>query len=62
MVKNGIVKSLSALLKGITSNHRGDFYCLNCFHSYNIKEKPKNMKNYVMIVIIVLYCFVLNVF
>ena len=28
------VKSLSRLLKGITSNHDGDFYCLNCFHSY----------------------------
>ena len=27
------VKSLSALLKGITSNHKGEFYCLNCFHS-----------------------------
>ena len=25
------VKKLSALIKGITSNHRGDFYCLNCF-------------------------------
>ena len=27
------VKSLSALLKGISSNHVGDFYCLNCFRS-----------------------------
>ena len=27
------VKSLLALLRGITSNHDGDFYCLNCFHS-----------------------------
>ena len=27
------VKSLPALLRGITSNHEGDFYCLNCFHS-----------------------------
>ena len=35
------VKSLSALLKGITSNHKGDFYCLNCFHSYSTKEKLK---------------------
>ena len=30
-----------ALLKGITSNHKGDFYCLNCFHSYSTKEKLK---------------------
>ena len=27
------VKSLSRLLRGIISNHDGDFYCLNCFHS-----------------------------
>ena len=33
------VKSLSVLLKGITSNHKGDFYCLNFFHSYSINEK-----------------------
>ena len=33
------VKSLSALLRGITSNHNGDFQCLNCFHSYSTKEK-----------------------
>ena len=32
------VKRLSALLKGITSKHNGDFYCLNCFHSYTSKE------------------------
>ena len=25
------VKGLSALLKGITSKHKGDFYCLNFF-------------------------------
>ena len=24
------VKSLSTLLRGITPNHNGDFYCLNC--------------------------------
>ena len=35
------MKSLSALLRGITSNHNGDFYCLNCFHSYSTKEKLK---------------------
>ena len=28
------VKSLSALFRGITGNNNGDFYCLNCFHSY----------------------------
>ena len=35
------VKSLSALLRGITSNHDGAFYCLNCFHSYSTKVKLK---------------------
>ena len=34
-----LVKSLAALLCGITSNHNGDFYCLNCFHSFSIKNK-----------------------
>ena len=38
-------KKLSALLKGITSKHKGDFYCLNCFHSYSTKEKRKKHKN-----------------
>ena len=31
------VKKLSALFKGITSKHKEDFYCLNCFHSYSTK-------------------------
>ena len=35
------VKSLPTLLKGVTSNHNGDFYCLNCFHSYRTKNKLK---------------------
>ena len=35
------VKSLSALLKGIKSNHKGDLYYLNYFHSYYAKEKLK---------------------
>ena len=28
------LKNLSALLHGITSKHRGYFYCLNCLHSF----------------------------
>ena len=35
------VRSLSAFLKSITSNHNGNFYCLNCFHSYRTKEALK---------------------
>ena len=33
------VKSTLGLLRGITSNHNGDFYCLNCLHSYTTEEK-----------------------
>ena len=39
-------KSLSRLFKGITSNHKGDFYCLNCLHSfrsYNILKKYEKL-------------------
>ena len=32
------VRRLSALLRRITSNHNGDFYCLNCLHSYRTKN------------------------
>ena len=35
------MKSLSSLFRGITSNHNGDFYCLNCFHSYRTENKLK---------------------
>ena len=35
------VKKLSSLLRGITSNHNGDFYCLNCFQSYRTGYKLK---------------------
>ena len=35
------VTNLSALLQRNSSNHRGDFYCLNCFSSYTTKNKLK---------------------
>ena len=44
MISNGekwhylVGKSLSGLFTGITSNHKEDFYCLNCFHSYRTKN------------------------
>ena len=47
------VKSLSALLRGVTSNYNGGFYCLNCFHSYSTEKNLKNTKEYVIIMIIV---------
>ena len=45
MISNGenwhylAIKSLSRLLRGVTSNHDGDYYCLNCFHSYRTENK-----------------------
>ena len=39
------VKKLSALLKGITSKHDRDFYCLNCFRAYRTKNKPETHEN-----------------
>ena len=50
MISNGenwnylTVKNLPGLLKGITSTHKEDFYCLNCFHSYRTKNKLKEHK------------------
>ena len=45
MISNGenwhylAVRSLSRLLRGISINHDGDYYCLNCFHSYRTENK-----------------------
>ena len=45
MISNGenwhylVVKNLAGLLKEITSNHKEDFYCLNCFCAYSTKNK-----------------------
>ena len=33
------LKSLSALLRGITLNRNGDFCCLNCFHLHSTKNE-----------------------
>ena len=33
--------NLFALLQGNLSNHKEDFYCLNCFNSYTTKNKLK---------------------
>ena len=38
------IKNISGLLRGITSNHDGDFYCLKCFQSYTTKRKLKKHK------------------
>ena len=50
MITNGkkchylAVKGLSALPRGVKSNHDGDFYCLNCFHSYRTKKKTQKTR------------------
>ena len=50
MITNGekwhylVVKNLSGLLRGVTSNHNADFYCLNCFCSYSTKNKLEKHK------------------
>ena len=36
------VKSISGLLRRITSNRNGGFYCLSCFHPYTTEEKLRN--------------------
>ena len=47
MITNGkkqhylAVTDISALFQRISSNHDGDFYCLNCFSSYTTKNKLK---------------------
>ena len=38
------VKRLSALFREIAGNNHGDFYCLNCFRSYNTENKLKKHK------------------
>ena len=37
-------KGFSTLLRGITSKNNGDFYCLNCLHSFRTKNKLKPHK------------------
>ena len=38
---NRPTKSLSKLFKEITSNNHGDFYCLNCLHSFRTDNALK---------------------
>ena len=38
------VTNLSALFQGKSSNHKEDFYCLNCFNWYTTKNKLKDHK------------------
>ena len=35
------IKKLSVSMRGINSKNISNFYCLNCFHSFTTKNKPK---------------------
>ena len=43
------VRKLFALLHGITSKHKGNFYCLNCLYSFRTENKVKFHENHVKI-------------
>ena len=53
------VKKLSALLRRITSKNNEDF-CLNCLHSFRIKNKLQSHKTYVKIKIFVMLLWFLK--
>ena len=38
------VTRLSGLLRGVANNNNGDFYCLNCFHTFRTKNKLEKHK------------------
>ena len=38
------VTMLSGLLRRVTDNNNGDFYCLNCFHAYRTENKLEKHK------------------
>ena len=38
---NRSIRSLSRLFRGITTNHHGDFCCLNCLHSFRTDNALK---------------------
>ena len=37
-------KKISTLLRGIISKNHGDFYCMNCVHSFKTKNKVKSQE------------------
>ena len=47
------VKKLSALLRGITLKYNGDFYCLNCLHSFGTENTRESYRKNVKIKIFV---------
>ena len=49
-----VVKNVFALLRGIMSKRDGDFYCLNCLHSFRAKKNLNHIKKYAKIKIFVM--------
>ena len=47
------VRKLSALVRGIMSKYHGDFYFLDCLHSFATENKCESQKKYVQIKIFV---------
>ena len=43
------VKRSSVFLHGKSSKHGGDFYCLNCIHSFRAENKFKSHEMYIKI-------------
>ena len=57
MIWNGEELNYLQYKKEITLKHDGDFYCLNCLHSFRRKEILNHIKMYVKInVFIILRC------
>ena len=55
------VKTLSALLRAITSKHHSDFYCLNYLHSFATENKreshKKSFENKDVFNVVIFKCF-----
>ena len=43
---NRPIRSSSRLFRGITANHNGDFYCLNCLHSFRTDNALKRHERF----------------
>ena len=46
------LKFIKIIERNNISNHKEDFYCLNCFHSYRTENKLEAQKKYVKTMII----------
>ena len=58
---NRPIRSLSRLFRGITSNNHGYFYCLGCLHSFRTDNALKNIKDCVVMMIIVMKKWLLKI-